>query len=293
MSREIAARGQQPPVDQPPTPGASGPVAASDTAALQAENERLTGEIRRLNASVRVLQSKYDKETPRLMSENDALKKQLEELQAAAQRKVEAGVLTSVTDEERSLAGPMLDVVAKVAREVAEGTIDARLKSVNEKLGNFERQHEASYYATLDAGIPGWDATDGSSINDDPKFLNWLQSMDPETNRTRWTLLKNAEAARQGHAIVEIVNAFREGRDIGARTAPPKPRTPRVDPPQGGDSQPPIDQPKGKIWSRAEIAQFYKEKNLSPKYQGVQGKAKAREVEQEIFAAQRDGRISG
>jgi hypothetical protein len=264
----------------------------TDTAALQAEQERLNGEVRRLNAANRTLREKYEKETPRLMSENDQLKKRVEELEGVQKRRIEAGEIIGITEEDRTLAGPMLDVMTKVARSVAVDEIDTRLKSVNEKLATFDRQHEASYYATLDAGVPGWDATDGSSINDDPKFLNWLQSLDPETNRTRWTLLKQAEAARQGHAIVEIVSAFREGREIGARTAA-KPRVPAVDPAQDRGAPPAPPQPQGRTWTGAQINQFYRDKNRLPEYQGAEGKLRAREVERDIFAAQKDGRIVG
>jgi len=295
---EDYAKSKQPPAPaaaprMDPPPAAPAPQPAADTAALQADVAKLTDDLRRLNAANRNLQAKYEKETPRLMSENDRLKKELDELQNAAKRKIEAGNIDSLGDDERSLAGPMLPVVAKIAREVAESAIDVRLKPVTERMDQFEKQTEAVYFATLDDGVPGWDAQDGSSINDDPKFSSWLQGIDPKTQRTRFDLIQRAQAARQGHRVVDIVNAFKEGREIGARETAKPPPTPPLSPELEAGKPPPVQAKNGKIWSRAEITQFYREKNSAPHYQSMEGKRKAREIELDIFAAQKEERIVG
>lgn len=258
-------------------------------------NERLNTlqtEVRRLNVALRKRSEESDREIERLRADNERLTREREELAATAKRKYEAGEITGLAEDERNLAGPMLPVVAKVAREVATAAVAEGIKPLHEKLAEYERQHEAAYFATLDSQIPGWNADDGTSINDDPRFYDWLDQIDPQTRRPRMQLLKNAQNARQGHLVVEIVRAYQEGREIGQR-APAKPRaTPRVDPPAGGDTPPnPNPQPKGKQWRRSEIADFFRTKRTAPQYQGQEGKARAREIENDIFAAQREGRV--
>ena len=260
------------------TPAAPAPQ-GSDNAA--AELETVKREYTRLSEAHKVLQAKYNAEVPKLMSENAALKKRVDELEAEGKRKIEAGDVTSLNPEERALAGDeLLRVIAKTSAEVA-GTVVAReLKPITDRVDHFQRQTEATYYATLDRECPGWQAQ-----NDDPLFTAWLHNMDPGTNRLRNDLLQTAHAAFQGYRTAEIFNAFREKREIGAR--PNASASP--DPDIGGGDQLPPNEPVKPTYTRAEIQQFYREVREG-KWKGEREAAR-REKEADILAAGKEGRI--
>ncbi len=71
-----------------------------------------------------------------------------------------------------------------------------------------------------------------------------------------------------------------------------KPR-PNIQPPPVNTGTESTDQAgnKGKVWSRAEISKFYKDKT-NGFYAGEEGRKKAAEIEADIFAAQMQGRIA-
>ena len=285
---QVAGQGGQAPTPEP-DPNDQPQPQPSD---LEAQLENLRTEVRRLNGAIRTGREKSDREIERLQAEVERVTKERDELKVSATRKYEAGEITGLGEEERNLAGPMLPVFAKVAREVAAGEVAERFKPVQEQLVNYERQHEATYYATLDYLIPGWNASDGTGLNDDPKFYEWLDQRDPSTQRTRLSMLNDAQRSRQGFVVVEIIKAYREGREIG-QSAPAKPqKQPRVDPAEAGGTRPPVNpEPKGRVWTNAEIAEFYRTRRTDPQYRGTEGQQRARQVELDIFAAQKEGRV--
>lgn len=263
-----------------PTPPAAAPAPAAD-----AELDRLNKEVARLTAANKVLQEKYNAETPRLMSENDALKKRVAELEAQMKRKFEEGDLSSLTEEERTYASPeLLKIIGKAAREVSAATIDEQMKPLRERVDQFQKQTEAAYYVTLDREAPGWNVT-----NEKPEFMAWLQQADPASGQLRDNLLQTAHAAQQGYRVAEIFLAFREGREIGAR-APSKPSNSPSPGPGSEGGQPLINPEEKKTWTRAQIAEFYREKREG-KWKGKE--KEARELELDIAAAYKEGRITG
>jgi len=264
--------------------------ARSDLAVSQAE-------VTRLVQSMRVLQGKYEAEVPRMAEEIRVLKGERQELQTQLERaNIKPGQINSLSEDERSMAGDMVNVSAKIAREVAGEAIDTATKPLRDELATMRRQSEDTFRATLDSGLPaGWDSATG--VNEDPKFLAWLNGVDPATSRARFDLLKRAEAAKQGHQVVEIFRAFMENREVGARVeASSGPRKePAQDPgPGGGGGSIDLSADGGKkMWTRAQISHFYTNKRTDPQYQGPDGMAKARAIEVDIAAAQREGRVSG
>lgn len=273
-------------------------AAGADVEALQRQLADTQENLRKANERFDTLRAKYDAEVPRAAADLRKLREELKtaqerttELEALAARKFESGDISSLTDTERQLMGPdMVAASAKIAREVATSMVDARMKPLTDRVDQFERMSDTAYFLALDDGAPNWEA-----VNNDPKFLAWLNEVDPTTQRVRMDLIKRAEASRQGNRVVEIFRAFLEKREIGAPT--PKvpaddPLSKRVDPPVGGSSTPdPVgDDANKRIWSRAEVAKFYDDKR-----KGVwRGKeAEARMIEQEIFAASKSGRVRG
>lgn len=298
LLREAETRRQPAAPSATPAPAATpASPAAADVATLQRQLTDTQEQLRKANARYDALQSKYDAEVPRAAADlRDAREKlktandRVTELEALLKRKVEAGEVTSLSKDEIDLMGPaMVAATSKIAREIIEASLDTRLKPINERFDQYERQSEAAYFATLNEGVPDFDVQ-----NNDPAFIAWLNETDPVTQRIRFDLLKRADGARQGNRVVEIFRAFKEGREIGASSQPPPPNPleHRQNPPEGGGGgQPDLKDDKGKkIWQRAEIKAFYDAKARG-EYRGPEKQARAREIEQDIFAAQKEGRI--
>ena len=267
------------------TPPGQTPDANQALTAAEAEVKRLTAANARLEDS----KHRFQSEEGRLQSQARALKERdehIKELEAAAAAKpTTTGELTSLTEEERNLLGPdVVRVIGKATQEIVDARIDAKLKPVTQSIDDFRTMTEGQYVATLDLLVPGWERQ-----NDDPKFLAWLQEIDPATNKLRQDLVRQADRAQQGYVTAEIFQAFRDNREIGVRTPTP-PRADDIDPPPGGGAGlPQVDTGiEGTIWTRAEITQLYKDRREG-RYKGRN--EEFRRKEQDIHNASREGRI--
>lgn len=270
---------------QPPANPASPPPAAPDEVAkLRADLATMKESLTTFGGRAAAAERRAKEAEERAAQAEQRLK----DLEAAQAKRIEAGELTSLSADERQLVGPeLLTVVSKITREVAGQEFDQRVKPLNERMDTFERQSEAAYWATLDEALPrGWN--DPGGMNEDPIFIAWLNGLDPESGRTRFALLKQAEGARQGRRVVEIFRAFLEKREIGARQPNPQPSP---SPSPSAADTPPEDKGGKKVWKRSEISAFYRSKTVDPKWKTEKGRAEAREIEQDLIAAQREGRI--
>jgi hypothetical protein len=260
-----------------PTPAAT-PPAGETVESLKAKLEQANKDLAAANQRATVLRGKYDKELPAERAARASAEARVKELDGQLARKVEAGDLNSLTDEDKKLAGAdLLKVITKAAREVAAHEVDAKLKPLATRLTGFERLSEAQYDSLIDHEIPDFDAQ-----NNDPQFLAWLQGADPATGRIRNDLLQDAHNAMQGYRTVEIFRAFREKREIGARQPTPlvpPGAEPRLDPPRdAGTPPPPADPLEGPVVYRVDISRFYREKR--------EGKWKGREEEARKYELQ-------
>lgn len=268
------------------------PTGVSDEV-LKAKEAELAKAKTDLEASERryaVLKGKYDAEVPPLQAQVKTLTSQTKDLSEAANRKFAAGEITSLDAGERELMGErMITAATKIATETIDRVVSEKLKPVNERMDKFSAQTEAAYFATLDRYLPlDWEKT----LNNDPALMQWLQGVDPGTKQIRHALLKRAEAGWQGYIVVDILSAFLQGREIGARESATPPKTPPLSPPEGGGSPPPSGDPAKRKWTRAEIQQFFRVKRTAPQYQGEEGLKLARATELDIVAAQSEGRIT-
>lgn len=270
------------------TPPATPPAAAQPQPAATPGEAKLQAELEAARREAANLKNKISADAGRVRLEAERAQKaeaRVKELEEAAKRKLESGDVTSLNDEERRLLGDdAVRATAKIAREVAAGEFDQRVRPLTERFDQFERMQEAQYFATIDDLVPDWEL-----LNNKPEFIAWLNQMDPTSARTRMDLIKTASGALQGYRVAEIFRAFKEGREIGARQDPVRAALEtRVDPPPGGGNQPPIEDPTAKIWKRSDITQFYRDKREG-KWKGRD--KEARELEMDINAAYREGRI--
>jgi hypothetical protein len=147
--------------------------------------------------------------------------------------------------------------------------------------------------------VPNWE-----QLDQDPGFLSWLDQNDPYTGAVRGDLLRKAEAANDGPRVV----AFFVGYQRENATVAPAPSAPAAAPAApAGTSQPTLDTlvapgtpkagasraPDGsgkRVYTRAEISKFYADATAG-RYKSTEGQKRYKEIEADIFLAQREGRV--
>jgi hypothetical protein len=139
----------------------------------------------------------------------------------------------------------------------------------------------------LDQSAPNWRA-----LNNDEAFLNWLDMVDPLAGMSRQQLLDSAVKAQDAARAAAFFNAYT--RENGVPTPTPAP-TPGVNPqlealvaPGKGRGGAPPSNEKPPV-TREYIAEFYRDV-AAGKYRDRL--AEKQKIESDIFAAQREGRVT-
>lgn len=150
-------------------------------------------------------------------------------------------------------------------------------------------------YFYMNDNVPGWQDTNASK-----EFQDWCNQVDILSGVRRIELLQNAYNANDGPRLAAFFLTFRQEQTVtGARPGPagipasPAPPRPGLETfaapgrPAPG-APPPTSAPGGDIWTQADIRRFYRDKQRGV-FRGRQ--AEADKIEQEIFAAGREGRV--
>jgi len=278
----------------------------------------------------RVLQGKYNAEVPRLQRQVTEQNEQLRSFQSqltatqnllaslSAQRETAPTASQPATpptatklvkDEEvKEFGADLIDVMRRVVRE-EQATflpeIDRRVAPVAQRVNQVAQatqdvgqrvaqNDQQSVLAMLASAVPNW-----QELNEDPGFLEWLDQVDPFSGAQRGALLKQAYKAHDGSRVVAFFSGYL--KEHAAVTPPAAPKTPAAAPapqrnleqfvapgtPKTGAAS--TQDGSGKrVWSRAEIGQFYADVQAG-RFKGT--KEQRKQVETDIFAAQREGRI--
>lgn len=264
--------GGTPPPEIPPEPPAE-PIVPAITDGPEAKG---------WEQRYRVLQGKYNSEIPRLQRENRQLQDDLnalkEEVQALKSAPPPPAPTTPVVKpEEVEQYGPeFVDLVTRIAKSTQPQTldmsaVDARVRELNRPIEEVTvRSLKSSFFNTLGQMSPNWE-----TLNTDQGFLSWLSGHDSLSGRTRQELFDEAYARLDAERVSAFFNGY--GGPGVVSSAMVTPTTSR--------GQPPL--PPGKrIWRQSEIAEFFSEvrqKRYSPE--------EAAKIEQDIFAAQAEGRV--
>lgn len=216
-------------------------------------------------------------------------------------------------EEVEEYGADFVDVVQRAALDIVQPLIDdavaktrAELKTDIGKFGSkvaaTERETAVGAHQrlldSLDKQMANWRV-----INKHPKFLNWLNLTDPLSGVIRRNLLNDAVSQGNAARALSFYRAFiaEEGDPAPAASDAPPPapangagngsgngleRYAAPGRPAASGSQPPPATPDKEIITRAQISAFY-----SRKAQGVYTKEQAADLEAQIFAAQKDGRI--
>jgi hypothetical protein len=241
----------------------------------------------------------YDAEVPRLHADMRELKSQVESLRRAAEAKPAEPVKKAaqeklVTDADvEAFGSDLIEVQRKVAREVAaefRGELDA-MKAENEKLreqltATGTQVSEASFEQRLHRLVPDFEA-----VNADPKWIAWLNEVDPLLRGPRMTVAQGAFNRGDAEGIAHYVSLFK------ATLAPATPAEPapskaeeiarQVQPNRSANSAAPVSQ-QGKVYTDSDIQKMFRRSiELSAKGQNDE----ARKLEAEIDSAYKEGRV--
>lgn len=244
----------------------------------------------------RTLKGMYDAEVPRLHSDLRELKAQVEKLQRVEPPKEERKPTKAeklVTDADvEAFGSDLIEVQRKVAREVAaefREEIDA-IRAENDKLreqltttGN--QVSEASFEQRLHRLVP-----DFQDVNADPKWIAWLNEVDPLLRAPRMSVAQDAFNRGDAEGVAHYVSMF---RNTLAPVEPPS--TAKADelerqlqPKRASTSATPVDQ-KGRIYTNSDIQRMFKK---AADLGGAGKLDEARKLEAEIDKAFMENRVT-
>lgn len=264
-----------PPSDPPPADPPVPPQPTNDSPTPPASGQDDNWEHR-----FKVLQGKYNAEIPRLAGENKDLKAKLTELEASLESLKNKPEPLVKPEEIEEYGEGLIDVARRIAREELASK-DAEINSLKAKIDSLSnvttKKVEADFFTSLTSMVPDWE-----QVNQDPKFLSWLDEVDELTGESRQTLLSRAEQSRDAARTAKFFNAFKKTSSTWAansanaldqQVAPPTNKAPNAPPAK-------------KVWTRAEVSDFYARMR-----RGDISDADAVAIEADIHAAQIEGRL--
>ncbi len=281
----------EPPQDPQPAPAEPKPVEPTPT-----PTEPVVAE-EKWEQKYKTLKGMYDAEVPRLHADLRDLKAQVDALRKASETKpVEpakpAAAEKLVTDADvEAFGSDLIEVQRKVAREVAaefRGELDA-MRAENEKLreqltSTGTQVSEASFEQRLYRMVPDFEA-----VNADPKWIAWLNEVDPLLRAPRSSVAQQAFNRGDAEGVAHYVAMFKKS------VAPVEPTADKttelelqIQPNRSATSTPPTSQ-KGKVYTNADIEKMFRKATDL----GVKGRVdEAKKLEAEIDAAFMEGRVT-
>jgi hypothetical protein len=281
----------EPPQDPQPQPAEPKPVEPTPT-----PTEPVVAE-EKWEQKYKTLKGMYDAEVPRLHADLRELKAQVDSLRKASETKpVEpakpAAPTKLVTDADVEAFGQdLIEVQRKVAREVASefrGELDA-MRAENEKLreqltSTGTQVSEASFEQRLYRMVPDFEA-----VNADPKWIAWLNEVDPLLRAPRSSVAQQAFNRGDAEGVAHYVSMFKQTiAPVEQKADKTEELERQLQPNRGATSAPPTSQ-KGKVYTNADIEKmFRKAADL-----GTKGQTDAaKKLEAEIDAAFMEGRVT-
>jgi len=281
----------EPPQDPQPAPTEPKPVEPTPT-----PTEPVVAE-EKWEQKYKTLKGMYDAEVPRLHADLRDLKAQMDNLRKAAETKpVEPAKPKTaeklVTDADvEAFGSDLIEVQRKVAREVAaefRGELDT-MRAENEKLreqltSTGTQVSEASFEQRLYRMVPDFEA-----VNVDPKWIAWLNEVDPLLRAPRASVAQQAFNRGDAEGVAHYVSLFRQG---GKPVEPTADKTNelelQIQPNRSATSTPPTSQ-KGKVYTNADIEKMFRKATDL----GIRGQTDAaKKLEAEIDAAFMEGRVT-
>lgn len=309
--------GTEKPQASPPADPTPAPAKESDTAALREE-------IAKLRQEVSTWRGRHDTETKREREARKAAEDKLAELQAQLEA-AKAPPQDELTQDEIDTYGEdMLKVALRYVLPAFEKRLESALRALRAEFagrieaieGSAERaesvvaQNEWEKFCQgVAARVPNWREIDVS-----PEFTAWLDEEDPVFGVPNRNALDSAGRTRNVERAARVFERFlsqqgareSQGKQGGATGAQPGTGAPPTAPAEAsgptdslaafaapgkpsasqGSATPDL-KPGAKVWTVAEIQQFYRTKSVA--YRGREAEAEA--IERDIFRAQTEGRV--
>lgn len=257
----------------------------------------------------KTLQGMFNSQVPRLEAQNKELVSRLqsmEQLIASMQAAppppsapAPAAPPALLTDAERTEYGDSIDVMRKVTQEVVQpyqaeiqrlNTLVSQMQGVVprvERLSNQQAQSsEQMFWSQLTSLVPEW-----QTINNNPDFQTWLLEIDPLSRVSRQSYLEDAQKNLDVRRVAGFFSAWNGGGSVpearSNRSAPATELERQVAPGRArntgtaGTNQP-------KTYTPQDISSFFNDVKMG-RYKGRE--QERGQIERDIFAAQREGRI--
>jgi hypothetical protein len=275
----------EPPVQAETTPASSDSAPAEEHAKLEPSpprNPDNENDIDYWKRRVAAAEGRLKLEQPRMAQTIRELKDQLAQAQAKLAEVKTAAPASSVPDgvkpeEVEQYGKDFIDMVQRVARNATPG-VDPKLQDQVQAVAEQQRKiSRDQFFDSLKREAPQWE-----SLNTDEGFLAHLAGLDPYTGRPRQELFDDAYEKLDAWRIANFFNSYQESRQVNPE--PPKPSLANQVVPAGNKASTPP--PGKKVWTTAEVARFYDELR-----RGVHNEESAARIEQDIFAAQSEGRL--
>lgn len=246
----------------------------------------------------KTLQGMYDKEVPQLHSQVKDLKAELNKISEAMKAKQEEEVKAPqslVTDEDvQNFGEDLISVQRKVAQEVA-AQYDAKLEAYEAKIAKLEESlgttqssvAESSFESRLHRLVPNF-----SEVNADPKWIAWLDEVDPVLRAPRRSVAEQAYQSGDAEGVAYYVDMF--NKTIAPEPEPEvvkpnKELESQIQPSRKAASNAPTSQ-KGKNYTTAQITQMF---NKAARLSSTGKVDEANKLEAEIDSAYMQGRVIG
>ncbi len=201
--------------------------------------------------------------------------------------------------EQKDYGDEFLTVVRKAATEEFAPVVDGLKQEVTTLRERLASKANQDVWAALDQTVPEW-----RTINKSPAFINWLSLRDTYSGAIRRVLLNDAFRAADAPRVLSFFRGFvTDEAATGSAPLSPAPATAALAPvrqaavslevlaaPGRAQSSPASAAGEKPVFTRAQIRDFYDDVRLQV-YLGRD--AEKGQIEQAIFAAQREGRVRG
>lgn len=221
-----------------------------------------------------------------LTQQNQSLTQQLQEVQARKSTETQTietgkGLEETLSDLEEEY-GPAF--TAALDKRI-DDRLNKRLSPVEQTVQEFKTSQVETardrYVSELTEACPQW-----ATQNTDPDFIQYLEeNVDDLSGRTYLELLTEAHREMNAPRVARFFNMYSKQQPTPPRNSPEELLAPSR---RGSGDQVKIEDNKGKVYTLSEINEIYKRIEL-----GKYTPEKAKEMELEIWRANKEGRIIG
>lgn len=216
--------------------------------------------------------------------ENNALRQQVQQLAAQVQQ------LTQLPPDEppqyirpeevTEFGADLMDVIGRKAREVIEPDLNQARQTAQAAMQQAAfTQQESNFQLALTRAVPNWEA-----INNDPRFIDWLNGVDPFTGQQRKVTLQAAYNQFDAGTVISGFRAFLQESQQQQGQANIPPLSSQIQPARTAGEVPPA---QGRLWTQADINKVMADVRAN-RYRGKQAELDA--IMRDIDMAHLEGR---